>query len=123
MSDAMATVTVNGRSAVNPLREGLQTDRIQDPCAIVFFGASGDLFKRMLLPAVYALRLNGILANDFSLIGFSRTKYTDDEFREYCKEQIDQFAPPNEKPQGRLWDDFAKRISYISADFNDVKHF
>ncbi|HEY1428014.1 MAG TPA: glucose-6-phosphate dehydrogenase, partial [Candidatus Tumulicola sp.] len=56
-----ATVTANG-AAANPLRQGLTTvDRIQDPCSIVFFGASGDLFKRMLLPAVYSMHLNGTL--------------------------------------------------------------
>ena len=52
MPEAVATVSVDGQSE-NPLRAGLHTERISDPCTIVFFGASGDLFKRMLLPAVY----------------------------------------------------------------------
>ncbi len=118
MSDSVATL--DGKQAINPLRAGLQSERVTDPCSIVFFGASGDLFKRMLLPAMYAMRLNGVLPNDFAIVGFSRSQYTDDEFRQYCKEQLEEFAPPDEKPQGALWDDFAKRISYISADFNDT---
>jgi glucose-6-phosphate 1-dehydrogenase len=122
MPDAVATVSADGQSE-NPLRAGLQTERIHEPCSMVFFGASGDLFKRMLLPAVYSLRLHGILPNDFALTGVSRTQYSDDEFRAYCKEQLDQFAPADQKPQGAIWDDFAKRISYVSGEFDDHKCF
>ncbi|MBV8332171.1 MAG: glucose-6-phosphate dehydrogenase [Candidatus Eremiobacteraeota bacterium] len=110
-------------TAFNPLREGLPSDRITDPCTIVFFGASGDLFKRMLLPAVYSMRLHGTLPTDFALVGFSRTQYDDDGFRNYCKEQLDTFMPDGQKPQGQLWDDFSQRISYITADFKDTRHF
>ncbi|HTU70324.1 MAG TPA: glucose-6-phosphate dehydrogenase [Candidatus Baltobacteraceae bacterium] len=120
MPDAVATVSVDGK-AENPLRAGLQSERIGDPCSLVFFGASGDLFKRMLLPAIYSLRLHGILPNDFAVVGFSRSEYTDDEFRAYCKEQLDQFAPSDQKPQGAMWDDFAKRLSYVSGDFDNNK--
>jgi glucose-6-phosphate 1-dehydrogenase len=120
MPDGVATVSVDGQSE-NPLRAGMQTERIGDPCSIVFFGASGDLFKRMLLPAVYSLRLHGVLPNDFGITGVSRTEYSDDEFRAYCKEQLDQFAPPDQKPQGAMWDDFAKRLSYVCAEFDDHK--
>ncbi|MDQ2866058.1 MAG: glucose-6-phosphate dehydrogenase [Candidatus Eremiobacteraeota bacterium] len=122
MADAVATVPVDGKQ-VNPLRVGLQSDRITDPCSIVFFGASGDLFKRMLLPAMYALRLQGILPSDFAIVGFSRTQYTDDEFRDYCKSQLELFAPSDQKPQGPIWEDFAKRLNYLAADFNDPAYY
>jgi glucose-6-phosphate 1-dehydrogenase len=117
-----APVTADG-AATNPLRAGLPDDRITNPCTAVFFGASGDLFKRMLLPAVYSMRLNGTLPSDFALIGFARSPYDDDAFRQYCKEQLDEFMPEGQKPQGPIWDDFAKRIGYITADFNDKRHF
>jgi glucose-6-phosphate 1-dehydrogenase len=106
MPEAVATVSVDGQSE-NPLRAGLHTERISDPCSIVFFGASGDLFKRMLLPAVYSLRLHGTLPNDFAVVGVSRAEYTDDSFRDYCKEQLEQFAPADQKPQGAIWVDLA----------------
>jgi len=122
--EATATATVSGDgAAANPLREGLATERIANPCSVVFFGASGDLFKRMLLPAVYSMRLNGTLPTDFALIGFARTAYTDDAFREYCRKQLELFMPDGSKPQGAMWDDFARRISYITADFNNTSHF
>jgi glucose-6-phosphate 1-dehydrogenase len=111
-------------AAANPLRQGLSAvDRIQDPCSIVFFGASGDLFKRMLLPAVYSMHLNGTLPTGFALVGFSRSQYTDESFRQYCRQQLDETMPDGRKPQGSLWDDFAARVSYISADFKDTNDF
>jgi glucose-6-phosphate 1-dehydrogenase len=119
---ATAPVTGDG-AASNPLRAGLAEDRITNPCSVVFFGASGDLFKRMLLPAVYAMRLNGTLPVDFALVGFARTKYTDDSFREYCRQQLELFMADGSKPQGAMWDDFARRISYVAADFNNPQHF
>lgn len=108
--------------AFNPLRQGLDSGRIQDPCNIVFFGASGDLFKRMLMPAIYNLRLEDILPANFGLIGFARTKYTDDAFRAYCKASVDQFSDSG-KAKDALWNDLAARISYITADFDDTTHF
>jgi len=110
-------------AAANPLRAGLTAERIISPCSTVFFGASGDLFKRMLLPAVYAMHLKGTLPADFGLVGFARTAYTDDTFRDYCRQQLEIFMPAESKPQGALWEDFVRRISYIAADFNDTRHF
>ena len=107
---------------VNPLRAGIESTRISEPCTIVFFGASGDLFKRMLMPAIYNLRVDDSLPANFGLIGFARTPFTDDEFRAYCKANVNQFSrsgPVNDA----LWDDLAHRISYITADFDDPTHF
>ena len=84
-------------------------DRITNPCSIVFFGASGDLFKRMLLPAVYSMHLNGTLPTDFALIGFSRIAVRPTMLSaQYCHEQLDEFMPDGQKPQGSMWDDFAR---------------
>ncbi len=120
---AVLTQATGDGAAVNPLREGLDSDRITDPCSVVFFGASGDLFKRMLLPAIYTMRLRGTLPTDFALVGFARSAYDDAGFREYCRQQLELFMPDDQKPQGALWDDFARRISYITADFQDTRHF
>ena len=119
---ASGPATGDGAS-VNPLRAGLASDQITDPCSVVFFGASGDLFKRMLLPAIYSMRLRGTLPADFALVGFARTPYSDESFREYCRQQLDLFMPSDGKPQGAIWEDFSKRLSYITADFNDPRHF
>jgi glucose-6-phosphate 1-dehydrogenase len=108
--------------SVNPLRAGIESSRITEPCTIVFFGASGDLFKRMLMPAIYNLRLNDILPANFGLIGFARSQYTDDEFREYCKQCVNEFSRSGPVKES-LWNDLAQRISYITANFDDTSHF
>ncbi len=106
----------------NPLREGLDSNRISDPCNVVFFGASGDLVKRMLMPAMYNLRLGGILPSQFGIIGFSRSDISDETFRDQMKDAISSFSRtgPAKEP---LWSDFANRLSYVSGDFDDVESF
>jgi glucose-6-phosphate 1-dehydrogenase len=108
--------------AFNPLRAGLDSSRIQDPCSVVFFGASGDLVKRMLMPAMYNLRLGGILPTQFGIIGFSRSKISNDEFRTQMKNAVDEFSRsgPAKEP---LWPDFANRLTYVGGDFDDVEAF
>ena len=64
----------------NPLRAGVTSSRITDPCNVVFFGASGDLVKRMLMPAMYNLRLEDILPASYGIVGFSRCEWHTEEF-------------------------------------------
>ncbi len=106
----------------NPLRAGMTSDRIADPCTVVFFGASGDLMKRMLLPAMYNLRLGEVLPGNFGIIGVSRTKFSDDDFRKDMKDSVDEFSRsgPARDP---LWSDFARRLSYVGGDFDDPATF
>ena len=85
MSDSSAATLARPASPAkarpNPLRAGIDSNRIQDPCNIIFFGASGDLMKRMLMPAIYNLRLEDMLPSDFGIVGFSRSSFTDEQFR------------------------------------------
>ena len=76
------TQTIAGTNGVpggseNPLRAGVASSRITDPCNVVFFGASGDLVKRMLMPAMYNLRLEDILPANYGILGFSRSAIRD----------------------------------------------
>jgi glucose-6-phosphate 1-dehydrogenase len=108
--------------AANPLRAGLDSNRITDPCTIVFFGASGDLTKRMLMPAMYNLRLGDVLPTNFGIVGFSRSEKSHYDFREEMKEAIDEFSRsgPAKDP---LWSDFADRLHYIQGSFDDADGF
>jgi glucose-6-phosphate 1-dehydrogenase len=119
-----ATQQGNGLAqvSVNPLRAGIESQRVNEPCTIVFFGASGDLFKRMLMPAIYNLRLDDILPANFGLIGFSRTPYTDEAFREYCKRCVDEFSHSGPAKEA-LWNTLAPGIGYVSGDFNTTSNF
>jgi glucose-6-phosphate 1-dehydrogenase len=108
--------------AANPLRKGLAVNRIPDPCNVIFFGATGDLMKRMLLPAMWNLRLEDILPANYGIVGFSRSDDDDDKFRDEMKKAVDQFSRsgPAKDP---LWSDFTKHLSYVSGTFDNVESF
>src|SRR3982750_1600782 len=75
----------------NPLVEGLERLPVH-PTTMVIFGASGDLAKRKLLPAIYNLAHEGALPERFNLIGISRGEMSDDEFREGARKSITEFS-------------------------------
>jgi len=88
-------------------------------CAIVIFGASGDLARRKLIPALYDLAKEGLLNPKSYVVGYSRSPMTDDEFRKYCREAVDKFA--RIKPiDEALWRDFEKRLYYEQADYGSM---
>ena len=70
------------KSQPNPLREGLANKAMPQPCAVVIFGATGDLTHRKLVPALYNIAADGELPPAVAVIGFARRPKTDDEFRD-----------------------------------------
>jgi glucose-6-phosphate 1-dehydrogenase len=90
-----------------------------DPCAIVMFGASGDLAQRKLLPALFDLARHGCLAPRFRLLGFARSPMTDDDFRAKA-------AGAMKKTSGGSDDhakEFLQQIHYFQGDYNDPAAF
>ena len=92
-----------------------------DACAMVIFGASGDLTKRKLIPALYNLAKDNLLSRDFALIGFARPEMTTEQFRDKCSEEIQQFATGQVDPD--VWHWFVRRLYYVSGDFADPAAF
>lgn len=82
---------------------------------IIIFGASGDLTRRKLMPALYALFCKGGLDGVFSIIGTARTDYTDETFREYSLGQLRAFVKPEERDENRL-QAFCTHLSYLPLD-------
>ncbi|HLZ80486.1 MAG TPA: glucose-6-phosphate dehydrogenase [Ktedonobacteraceae bacterium] len=108
--------------APNPLREGLRIKQSTEPCAMVIFGATGDLTHRKLLPALYNLALEHPLPAGFSVVGFARRPYSDDIFRQQALESINSYS--RQKPVNpQVWDSFASGIRYLQSDFNDPKGY
>jgi glucose-6-phosphate 1-dehydrogenase len=101
----------------NPLLEGLQLRRTADPCALVIFGASGDLTRRKLFPALYSLALRRLLPEKFGVVGVARSEETDDEFRERMKGAVQEFG--RDAFQDEAWDLLAEGMRYVSTDFAD----
>jgi glucose-6-phosphate 1-dehydrogenase len=102
----------------NPLRRGLIEDRTGDACALVIFGASGDLTKRKLMPAIFNLGLSRSLPSGFAVVGVARREKTNEQFRAEMKEGVSQFS--RRKPiDPALWGDFERGISYVRGSFDD----
>src|SRR4051794_29882913 len=102
----------------NPFQYPLRFERQVPECAIVIFGANGDLTKRKLLPALYRLAHDRRLPESFSLIGNSRAAMTDDEFREHMRKSVQEFSEDTEFDQA-LWDRFSRNLHYIPGDLKD----
>jgi glucose-6-phosphate 1-dehydrogenase len=89
-----------------------------DPCVVVVFGASGDLARRKVVPALYGLAADGALPDGHVIIGFARTPLAADAFREQLRPAVARFArrQPLDAP---AWDRFARRIEYVSGGYDD----
>ena len=87
-----------------------------NPCAIVIFGASGDLAKRKLLPALYELAVQKLLDEKTYVIGYSRSQMTDDEFRKEATDAITKYARTKPVDQAVL-KSLESRLFYIAADY------
>ncbi|MGH2904086.1 MAG: glucose-6-phosphate dehydrogenase, partial [Solirubrobacteraceae bacterium] len=100
----------------NPLVEGLERVPVA-PTTLVIFGATGDLARRKLLPALYNLAHEGALPECFHLVGVSRKDKTDDAFREECRQAIHSFSrrPPSED----VLRGFLEHVHYVPGQFDD----
>ncbi|HET9869227.1 MAG TPA: glucose-6-phosphate dehydrogenase, partial [bacterium] len=100
----------------NPLREGLSTDRVPLPCSLVIYGASGDLTARKLVPALYNLYKKHLLPTSFSLIGISRSKISDGDFKQKLKEMLKKAEP---ELTDALWNSFSQNFHYLAGGYDE----
>ena len=89
----------------NPLAEGLLLKRVPDPCALVIFGASGDLTHKKLMPALYALAFRHLLPPRFAIVGVARTEGDDDSWRAEMQEAVQQHG--RDEFRQDVWDELA----------------
>jgi glucose-6-phosphate 1-dehydrogenase len=92
-------------------------DAIHDPCIMVIFGATGDLTKRKLIPALYNLAKSKLLPPNFAIIGFAYDDLTTEVFREQLSENIKEFATGSVKME--VWNWFLERTYYVQGDFQN----
>src|SRR3982751_2060402 len=100
----------------NPLRTGMRLERVAPPCAIVIFGATGDLTKRKLVPALYRLSQQRLIPAQFAIVGVSRQELTDEEFRDRMRQALVEVGEEQEVDEPS-WQRFAEGMSYVSGDF------
>jgi glucose-6-phosphate 1-dehydrogenase len=118
-----------GSAIVSPVNEANELDesktcrlgqshRLDDPCSIVIFGASGDLTARKLIPALYHLAKEEQMPPDYRIIGFARREKTDESFRQELREALEKFSRTKSVDE-KVWQDFAKHICYCQGDITD----
>ena len=101
----------------NPLREGLSTRAVPQPCAIVIFGATGDLTHRKLIPALYNLAADGELPPAVAIVGFARRPKSDDDFRKEMEEAVRKFS--RQSVRDEIWKTFSQSLFYHQSEFGD----
>jgi glucose-6-phosphate 1-dehydrogenase len=99
----------------NPLLDGERSDRMPEGCTVVIFGASGDLTRRKLVPALLDLSRQGVLPPGFTILGVSRTPMSDDQFRDHLREGLREFGEITDQ-ESSLWSAFARGIRYLAMD-------
>src|SRR5580693_9375175 len=123
----MRTLRRKRQSSQSSLREHQMTETSKQlsppvsgqpagPCAMVIFGASGDLTKRLLLPSLYHLAKKRLLPKEFALVGCAIEPINQDEFRDKLREELIQFAgAPASGCKFCEW--LLERTYYLSGDF------
>jgi glucose-6-phosphate 1-dehydrogenase len=111
----MATTTEPAQE--NPLLEGLQLRRTPDPCAMVIFGASGDLAHKKLFPALYSLAYRRLLPERFAVVGVARTEGSDEQFREDMKQAVAEHG--RDELRDDVWQMLADGMRWVRTDFAD----
>ncbi|MBE9179028.1 glucose-6-phosphate dehydrogenase [Oculatella sp. LEGE 06141] len=101
----------------NPLRVGLQQDRIPEPQILIIFGASGDLTQRKLVPAIYQMKLERKLPPELTVVGVARRDWSHDYFRDHMREGVEQYGGGIGAED--IWQDFAKGLFYCSGDIDN----
>ncbi len=100
----------------NPLRSHLPRTRVPDPCAVVLFGATGDLTHRKLAPALYRLAVEGQLPAEYAVVGYARRDWDDAKFRDELKGTLARDAGPDFES---TWGPFSEHILFAGGTFDD----
>ena len=105
---------------VNPLRAGIRLGPTAEPCVVVIFGATGDLTRRKLLPALFRLAQQHLIPAEFAILGVSRQQMSDQEYRAKMREALTEFGDEEAFDEAE-WNSFADGIFYISGEFMGPK--
>jgi glucose-6-phosphate 1-dehydrogenase len=102
--------------------EAEQAAPTSEPCVMLIFGASGDLTKRLLVPALYNLACDGLLSDRFALLGSAMDPLSTDAFRARMSEDIRKFHTRTAFDE-KVWNDLVARFYYLPAGFDDQAAF
>ncbi|MGW5051690.1 glucose-6-phosphate dehydrogenase [Actinokineospora sp. NPDC004072] len=111
------------RMWTNPLRDerDKRLPRIAGPCGLVIFGVTGDLSRKKLMPAIYDLANRGLLPPGFSLVGFARRDWADQDFGQVVYEAVRKHARTPFREA--VWDRLAEGFRFVAGTFDDDDAF
>ncbi len=103
----------------NPLRdpEDRRLPRIAGPCGLVLFGVTGDLSRKKIMPAIYDLANRGLLPPGFSLVGFARRDWHDQDFAQIVHDSVKAHARTEFREE--VWRQLAEGFRFVPGDFSD----
>ncbi|ABD11023.1 glucose-6-phosphate 1-dehydrogenase [Frankia casuarinae] len=109
--------------STNPLRDprDRRLPRLPDASALVVFGATGDLARKKLIPAVYDLAHRGLLPPGFVLLGFARRDWPDEDFAEFARQAAEKGARTPFRAE--VWDRLAGSVRFLPGSFDDDAAF
>ena len=113
MTQATSSQESGSASALRPAQAAAE------PCIVVIFGASGDLTKRLLMPSFYNLACDGLLPEQFAILGIAMDSLTTESFRERMSTDIKQFSTRKEF-DAKTWDWLCSRLNYMPGKFDDT---
>ena len=107
----------------NPLRNprDKRLQKIAGPCSLVIFGVTGDLARKKLMPAVYDLANRGLLPPGFSLVGFARRDWADQDFGQVVYDAVREHARTPFRED--VWRHLAEGFRFVPGDFDDDAAF
>jgi glucose-6-phosphate 1-dehydrogenase len=110
-------------AGANPLRDprDKRLQKIAGPCSLVIFGVTGDLARKKLMPAVYDLANRGLLPPGFSLVGFARRDWADQDFGQVVHEAVRENARTPFRED--VWRHLAEGFRFVPGNFDDAQAF
>ncbi|MFC6155010.1 glucose-6-phosphate dehydrogenase [Nocardioides yefusunii] len=107
----------------NPLRDprDRRLPRIAGPCSMVLFGVTGDLSRKKIMPAIYDLANRGLLPPGFSLVGFARRDWEDQDFAVIVEQAVRDHARTEFRQE--VWDQLSEGFRFVSGEFDDGAAF
>jgi len=107
----------------NPLRDprDRRIPRVAGPCVLVMFGVTGDLARKKLMPAVYDLANRGLLPPGFSLVGFARRDWADEDFAQITYQAVKEYA--RTPFRDAVWEQLSEGLRFVSGSFSDDAAF
>ena len=103
----------------NPLRDpqDRRLPRIAGPCGMVIFGVTGDLSRKKLMPAIYDLASRGLLPPGFSVVGFARREWADQDFAQIVHDAVKEHSRTEFREE--VWQQLSEGFRFVPGDFSD----